>query len=119
MCPVFFSPCVVYSGLTQDPQGHTHTSQKLIPKLQIAGVPQVHPEHKEHGTDQTPERLDAMPSSALIPAQTRQQTDSPQRQFVNILLFNVKLPLCVAQWPRYLEMEKVSICLHPIKKKRF
>lgn len=109
MCPVFFSPCVVYSGLTQDPQGHTHTSQKLIPKLQIAGVPQVHPEHKEHH-----KRLDATPSSALIPAQIRQQTDSPQRQFVNILLFNVKLPLCVAQWPRHLEMEKVSICLHPI-----
>lgn len=45
----FLSPGIVHSGLTQNPQGNAHASQKLIPKLQVAGVPQFHPEDKPHG----------------------------------------------------------------------
>lgn len=43
---LFLSPCVVDPSLTQDPERNTHTSQELIPELQVAGVPQIHPDHK-------------------------------------------------------------------------
>lgn len=40
-------PGVVNPSLTQDPERDTHPSQELVAKLQVAGVPQVHPEKRE------------------------------------------------------------------------
>lgn len=47
------SPCIVDSSLTKDPERNPHASQELSAELQIAGVPQVDPEHKPEGTVDT------------------------------------------------------------------
>lgn len=89
---MFLSPCVVDPSLTQDPEGNTHTSQELVPELQVAGVPQIHPEHKPQGAVQTWEKF----STDADTLSSKTTTGPPQRQLVNILFFNIKLPLCVA-----------------------
>lgn len=43
------------TGLTQRPQRDSHPSQELVPELQVAGVPQVHPDHKPQRTVQPEE----------------------------------------------------------------
>lgn len=78
--------------LTQDPERNAHTSQELIPKLQVAGVPQIHPEQKAPGLNNG-DALKVTDTDAL--SQT-EATGSPQHQLVDILLFDIEMPLCVA-----------------------
>lgn len=85
---MFLSPCVVDPSLTQDPERNSHTPQELIPKLQVAGIPQIHPEHRAHGqtTEKPQHRYE----------HTVPEAGSPQGQLVNVLFFNIKLTLRVA-----------------------
>lgn len=39
-------PGIVHTSLAQDPQRDAHASQEFVPELQIAGVPQIHPDHQ-------------------------------------------------------------------------
>lgn len=87
-------------SLTQDPERDAYPSQELVAELQVAGVPQIHPGGKEHGFKSLRVVEDAIHAGS--PADT---LPSPQREFVHIFFFNIKLPLCVAQRPRHLETE--------------
>lgn len=88
---MFLSPCVVDPSLTQNPERNTHTSQELIPELQVTGVPQIHPEHKPQV------RIFKRPHvQHWYWLSQKSATGSPQCQLVNVLFFNIKLPLCVA-----------------------
>lgn len=42
-------PGIVDPSLTQDPERDAHPSQELVSKLQVAGVPQIHPGKKSTG----------------------------------------------------------------------
>lgn len=42
-------PGIVDPSLTQDPERDAHPSQELVPELQVAGVPQIHPGKQSTG----------------------------------------------------------------------
>lgn len=86
----------MHSSLAQNPQRDSHPTQELVPKLQVAGIPQIHPEHKQYAVAGTQSEKSCFKSD-------RTAKGSPQSQFVDVLLFNIKLSLRVAQWSRNLQ----------------
>lgn len=96
------SPCVMNSSLIQHSQRNPNASEELVSKLQVAGVPQVNPE-------QTTITVMSKGGS-LVGRHNRHHRDwatlSPHSQLINVLFLDIKLPLCVAEGSRHLQMKR-------------